>query len=193
MSTLITANAHAIAAAAIFQGKNDVRYYLNGVLFEPIEKGGIRIVATNGHHIIVITDPEGTCEKATIITFESTALTKMHQEKANKVIINTTTLISDISGMNHISKIKIIDHKYPDYETVIPNKLSIKFNSFVMFDSQYMQNFAVAAKYLRIKNNAISFANDKNKEGKICILFGKCEKNLHAKGVLMALVLSLPS
>ena len=190
MTTLATVNAHALAAAGTCQAKDDVRYYLNGILVSPIKTGGVHIVATNGHRMIVITDPDGTCEKPIIITFEPAALTKMRQIRAETVLIkrvDNETVIATIEGLNHISNVKLIDGKYPDWESVMPGKLPSKSNFCTTFNSEYMANFANAAKYLRVKNNAMAFVNGSTDMTTICILFGPCHRQLHAQGVLMPL------
>jgi len=45
-----------------FMAKQDIRYYLNGIRVEPSEKGGVYLVATNGHIMLVIHDLTGTFE-----------------------------------------------------------------------------------------------------------------------------------
>ena len=190
MSTIATINAHALAAAATCQAKDDVRYYLNGILIEPIKDGGVRVIATNGHRIIWITDPEGTCEEKIICTFETTALTKMRQERANIVSVqrvDDTTVIASIGGLGDISKVTLVDGRYPDYEAVMPAKLHPKSGSNTVFNSAYMRTFADAAKYLRVKDTAMAFVNGKDANTSICVLFGPCHRGLHAKAVLMPL------
>ncbi len=43
-----------LKAALCFAGKQDVRYYLNGVLIEVSEAGALLLVATTGHAMLVI-------------------------------------------------------------------------------------------------------------------------------------------
>lgn len=55
----VTVSARAYAAAMLAQSTEQTRYYLNGVCVEPAADGGVNLVATNGHIIIAIHDPEG--------------------------------------------------------------------------------------------------------------------------------------
>lgn len=49
---------------AKFAGVKDIRYYLNGFHIEPAEIGGVYLVATNGHAMLVIHDADGSvCER----------------------------------------------------------------------------------------------------------------------------------
>ncbi|MEY8688390.1 MAG: hypothetical protein AB9M53_00740 [Leptothrix sp. (in: b-proteobacteria)] len=48
--------------AAVFMGRHDIRYYLNGIRIERAPQGGIFIVSTNGHSMCVVRDPNGALE-----------------------------------------------------------------------------------------------------------------------------------
>lgn len=55
------------AAATIWMGQGDVRHYLNGVAIQPHPEKGALIVATDGHTIAAIHDPDGWCERDIIV------------------------------------------------------------------------------------------------------------------------------
>src|SRR5210317_1701031 len=103
----------------------DVRYYLNGLLFE-IDAGKLRAVATDGHRL-------ATCEVKT----ESDA-TGAHQVIVpRKGVLELQRLLGDDGtvtlaiGSNHIQAqvggirftSKLIDGRFPDYRHVIPNRV----------------------------------------------------------------------
>ena len=103
----------------------DVRYYLNGLLFE-IDAGRLRAVATDGHRL-------ATCEVKT----ESDA-TGAHQVIVpRKGVLELQRLLGDDGtvtlaiGSNHIQAqvggirftSKLIDGRFPDYRRVIPNRV----------------------------------------------------------------------
>lgn len=50
---------------AAFMAKQDIRYYLNGVLVEKAPQGGVFLVATDGHQLIAIHDKDGSIEGQT--------------------------------------------------------------------------------------------------------------------------------
>ncbi|QHJ81508.1 MAG: hypothetical protein [Bacteriophage sp.] len=54
MSATINVPVSIISAAAHAMAKEDIRYYLNGLMIEKSPHGGVRVVATNGHHLIAI-------------------------------------------------------------------------------------------------------------------------------------------
>lgn len=56
-----------LGAASIFAAKTDVRYYLNGIYVEPVKGGGVNLVATDGHRMIIIHDKEGYASRGFII------------------------------------------------------------------------------------------------------------------------------
>jgi hypothetical protein len=188
MSTLAKVNPKALAAAYICQGQDDVRYYLNGILIEPVDTGGVRCVATDGHRMIIVTDPAGHCEDPIIVAFESTTITKMRQKKASTVTVSSVdddTDIAKISGLEHVSSVEIIDGTFPDYERVIKDKLPARSCQFTPFNGTYMKGFCDCAKVLGIRNNCIAFVFGETQKDSIHVLFGKAEDNLHARGVVM--------
>ena len=67
MEYLARVNPKYFAAMALFMAKQDVRYYLNGISVEPHPDGGAIIVATDGHRLAVIHDPDGWCTQQIIV------------------------------------------------------------------------------------------------------------------------------
>lgn len=67
MDIIARVNPKYFAAINLFAAENDVRYYLCGVYIEPHPEKGAVIVATNGHIIGIIHDPEGFCAKPIIV------------------------------------------------------------------------------------------------------------------------------
>ncbi|MBD1602269.1 hypothetical protein [Pseudomonas typographi] len=59
MTYLARVNPKYFAAIHQCAAQNDVRYYLNAVHIEPHSAGGVLIVATNGHFLGAIHDPDG--------------------------------------------------------------------------------------------------------------------------------------
>ena len=67
MTEIILKKPQFLAAASLFASKDTCRYYLNGVLIEPDPLGGVFIVATDGHRMVVFRDPEGMTDKPHIL------------------------------------------------------------------------------------------------------------------------------
>lgn len=63
----VSINPKVLAAVQLFAGKQDVRFYLNGVFIEPNPEGGVILTATNGHCGISVVDNGGSCDVAGII------------------------------------------------------------------------------------------------------------------------------
>ena len=114
---------HIIDRTAIAMAQQDVRYYLNGLLFE-ITQGNLRAVATDGHRLAMSET------KAEIQADD------LHQIIVpRKGILELARLLDDeegevtvVVGTNHIRAItdnftftsKLVDGKFPDYQQVIP-------------------------------------------------------------------------
>ncbi len=76
----IRVNVKALAAAHMFKAKDDVRYYLKGILISPDPDKGLNIIGTDGHRMLIVHDPEGTITEAgkndVIVEFDRTMFAK---------------------------------------------------------------------------------------------------------------------
>ncbi len=105
--------------------QQDVRFYLNGMLFETGE-GRLRTVATDGHRLAmctlavdslagsrgeqVIVPRKGTLEIARLLKDEGTVRVTLGQHHIR------------VEGANFVVTSKLVDGKFPDYEKVIPQQ-----------------------------------------------------------------------
>lgn len=69
-TAVVSVNADLVKAALPFAAKQDVRYYLNGVCIRPAKEGGALIIATDGHIMVCLRDPEGVADQAHIIPLQ---------------------------------------------------------------------------------------------------------------------------
>ena len=103
--------------------KQDVRYYLKGVLFE-IKDGVLTVVATDGHRLSCTSMPtdagdlEAIVAGATVKTLQSLPLPDQF------TITLTASQISLTSDKLSFAS-KLIDGKYPDYRRVIPDNIGM--------------------------------------------------------------------
>ena len=109
--------------------QQDVRYYLNGVLFE-IEGDRLRAVATDGHRLSVcdgvvktnsqtlvqaIIPRKGILELQRLISDPNAPIT---------ITLSVNHIRAEFEGLTYTSK--LIDGKFPDYERVIPQNTTKK-------------------------------------------------------------------
>jgi DNA polymerase-3 subunit beta len=110
--------------------QQDIRYYLNGLLFE-VDGKKLNIVATDGHRLsFTSTTLDNGQEKTQIIIPRKTImeLIKLMEEEDKPVIINVTKNQVTFK-FNEIDLItKVIDGKFPDYNRVIPEGHTNKFD-----------------------------------------------------------------
>jgi DNA polymerase-3 subunit beta len=103
--------------------QQDVRYYLNGMLWE-LEAKKIRVVATDGHRLAM-------CTLATELNITDTAqiiLPRKGVIELSKLLLDEKADIAVVIGSNHIRATtddftftsKLVDGKFPDYERVLP-------------------------------------------------------------------------
>lgn len=112
-----------IDAVQFSMANQDVRYYLNGMLFE-IENGLLKTVATDGHRLAVCALPVGqeipnTCSvimpRKSVL--ELAKLTSESDELIN-IQIGNNNLRVNFTDLTFTSK--LIDGRFPDYRKVLP-------------------------------------------------------------------------
>lgn len=111
-----------IESTSFAMAQQDVRYYLNGMLWE-VTNNQLRVVATDGHRLALCDAP---CE----VLLEDVKISAILPRKG---IIELSRLLSDDEvrvsiGSNHIRVTggdycftsKLVDGAYPDYDRVVP-------------------------------------------------------------------------
>jgi DNA polymerase-3 subunit beta len=103
--------------------QQDVRYYLNGMLWE-LKSGQLRVVATDGHRLAMCTLPSQlqTDSDAQVILPRKGVL------ELARLLMNEDADIAIVIGSNHLRATtdhftftsKLVDGKFPDYERVLP-------------------------------------------------------------------------
>lgn len=128
-----------VACAAKFVSNEKSRVHLNGVYFEPAEDGGVIIVATDGHTMTVLHDPDGECSRPAIVKFQPTFLHSLKRQtkarrKANEPIALVVEAVEDMEWLNQvflcprpddpvdaeIFYCAEIDETFPDWRRVTP-------------------------------------------------------------------------
>jgi DNA polymerase-3 subunit beta len=108
---------------AFAMANQDVRYYLNGLLFE-FKEGALRTVATDGHRLAVC-DHDG---KLDIGQNRQIIVPRKGVLELTRMLADSDTPVQLGLGKNHIRLIKsglvltskLIDGRFPDYQAVIP-------------------------------------------------------------------------
>lgn len=103
--------------------QQDVRYYLNGMLWE-LKSGRLRVVATDGHRLAMCTLP------GTVDVPEDTQviLPRKGVIELSRLLLVDEEEIAVVIGSNHIRATttdftftsKLVDGKFPDYQRVLP-------------------------------------------------------------------------
>lgn len=148
---MITVNRAEYLSALTCAGVKDVRYYLNGIFFDP--EGFI--VSTDGHRLFcgkAVTEGE-----SVIINVKAKPPTKF-----NHVAIDTekrsATFIDDKAQKGLISPIEIIDGRYPDWRRVShfkPGKVEA-----IGLHLPYLADAAKCSKYFDKKANGVLETQD---------------------------------
>lgn len=139
--------ARLLPLAFAFVAKEDTRYYLNGVCLQRNPKGGVDIIGTNGHHVVVCHDPNGVFEGDKgewIINVDSKTLTQCRRKTATTIVFYPTAVQSDVqmcevkhdTGAYTSFIFNWIDGKFPDWHRSIDRSTAhySKANELPMFN-----------------------------------------------------------
>ena len=109
--------------------QQDVRYYLNGMLWE-IQGGQLRVVATDGHRLAMCTLPEPVeVEGDTQVILPRKGVLEL-----SRLLLDEGADVSIVIGSNHVRATtedftftsKLVDGKFPEYERVLPRSADKK-------------------------------------------------------------------
>ncbi|MEC8427284.1 MAG: DNA polymerase III subunit beta [Pseudomonadota bacterium] len=102
--------------------QQDVRYYLNGMLWE-VQQGQLRAVATDGHRLAM-------CTRAVSVSTAETVQSILPRKGVMELsrLLDGEDNAEVVLGSNHIRVVteeytftsKLVDGKFPDYERVLP-------------------------------------------------------------------------
>jgi DNA polymerase-3 subunit beta len=114
---------HLIERTSFAMAQQDVRYYLNGMLFE-VTRDQLRVVATDGHRLAMATF-EGDIN---VDQVAQVIVPRKGVVELARLLMNEDQDAEVIVGGNHIRVVtteftftsKLIDGKFPDYERVLP-------------------------------------------------------------------------
>jgi DNA polymerase-3 subunit beta len=112
-----------IDRTAFAMAQQDVRYYLNGMLWE-LSGGQLKVVATDGHRLALCTLPE----KLNAEGDTQVILPRKGVLELARLLLDEAAEVVIVIGRNHIRATtndftftsKLVDGKFPDYQRVLP-------------------------------------------------------------------------
>ena len=137
-----------LKAVSLAMADKDIRYYLNGVLFELDEQEGYRLVGTDGHrlHIVCKKKCNNTVHE---IIMPSDIVKQLCKQKAQvfelEIIPGETRHLKIRTGGGFITVLEVVG-KYPDYRRVMPTKIQQAEAAHYM--PEYLADLAKAQKIL---------------------------------------------
>ncbi len=115
---------HLIERTSFAMAQQDVRYYLNGMLFE-LSAGCLRVVATDGHRLAMATFNS---DEIAVEGQSQVILPRKGVVELARLLMKEDEVAEVVVGSNHIQVVttdftftsKLIDGKFPDYDRVLP-------------------------------------------------------------------------
>lgn len=112
-----------IDRTAFAMAQQDVRYYLNGMLWE-VSQGQLRTVATDGHRMAMCTRPVGVnlqdMVQAILPRKGVLELTRLLDDSDATIDISLSANHIRVTSSDYTFTSKLVDGKFPDYERVLP-------------------------------------------------------------------------
>lgn len=166
MESIARVNPKYFAAISLFQAVSDVRYYLCGVYIEPHPEKGVVIVATDGHTLGLLHDPDGWVKSPIIVGDISKSLVTACASNGSKrrpapahlylsekgaVVDTEETPTKEVNPFSdsavHMSKIKLVDGAFPNWRRVVEQN-RVKGTEFPCVNSIYLARLDAAMKIL---------------------------------------------
>jgi DNA polymerase-3 subunit beta len=137
--------------------KDELRPAMNGVLLQ-IGKKELRAVATDGHRLVQFTNKSFSSAKEAdvIIPVKALGLVAKCLDGDSKVLFNDTHIMFSLGNITLISR--IIEEKYPNYESVIPLDNEKKL---VVDKNQILSSVRRAALYASSTTHLVRFSLSK--------------------------------
>lgn len=152
-----------LESALIFQARNDVRYYLNGICF--MQDG--RIASTDGHRAFIGGSHENKLTGNVIVK-----VSKSPTKRYDHAIIDTKSKIAtyhDESGeMVGAGICEEIDGRFPDIDRVIPKET--KAAEEIGFNAGYLVDIEKVAKLFNPKFSSVKLELNGNTNAAVCCL-----------------------
>lgn len=163
MAYLARVNPKYFAAIHQCAAQKDVRYYLNAVHIEPHAQGGVVIVATNGHFMGAIHDPDGWIAPGVGSVLIGTVSKRLlsactarrgpdGEPPAVLWIADKYSLLSSIPDTSeepelfgqhaHLTeRTELVDGQFPNWRRVIPAKRQIFEGQLPCINGEYLETF----------------------------------------------------
>lgn len=139
-----------LESALIFQARNDVRYYLNGICFMPDG----RITSTDGHRAFIANKHDNKITDNVIVS-----VSKSPTKRYDYAIIDTKSKIAtyhdELDVMVGAGICELIDGKFPDIDRVIPKQTAPAEQ--IGFNVKYLADIEKCAKLFNPKYEAVLF------------------------------------
>ena len=139
-----------LEGALIFQAKQDVRYYLNGICFMPDG----RVAATDGHRAMIASKHENKLTDNVIVS-----VSKSPTKRYAYALLDTKTKIITYHDEHEIMVgagiCSEIDGRFPDIDRVIPKQTEP--TEQIGFNAKYLADVEKLAKLFNPNYNAVLF------------------------------------
>ena len=139
-----------LEGALMFQAKQDIRYYLNGICFMPDG----RVAATDGHRAMIASKHENKITDNVIVSV-SKSPTKRYDYAVLDTKTKMVTYHDDTELMVGAGICNMIDGRFPDVDRVIPKQTSP--TEQIGFNAKYLADVEKLAKLFNPKYESVRF------------------------------------
>lgn len=157
-SAIVRIDAKAVARAAIFAAREDVRYYLLGVCIRPRQDGSVMAIGTNGHVMGIFHDLGGRAEREVILPLRRSHIPLL--KKSEHVLVSADGVIwmVDENGIpTFIHAEPLIEAVYPKTHTLVLPPEQYRRGLAGDYNPEYVALVHAAAKVTPSKYQSVRF------------------------------------
>lgn len=157
----------ALRAVAHAIGTEETRYYLNGIFVEPCDKGGVLLVATDGHRLCAVRDAHGKIGRPAILSArwaDQALITKRSEGDGRRLVLTegkqaVVSVPTAGGGAFEAGSLLVeeIAGTFPDWRRVVPSAAFRKSpGAPVGFNPEYLGALAESGRALTRRSRAQS-------------------------------------
>lgn len=143
---IYTISTNDLKAVSLAMAEKDIRYYLNGVLFELDNAEGYRLVGTDGHRLHIVCKKKCTNMVHEIIMPSDTVKQLCKLKEAFFTVEPLENRQIKITTKSGVLTVQAVDGKYPNYKRVMPKQLNPIETA--RYQPEYLADLAKAQKIL---------------------------------------------
>lgn len=155
--------------AARFCSTEETRSYISGVRIERHPDGGIVMVGTDGHRMVVIYDKRGRCSRP--VTLEAKRGLKLARKADKSTVLEETRWRVATRVRKGWLRLPTIDDPFPDWRRIPAKVATTRGGAIQTFNASYVADFMRIARELGGEDRRVTLVPGKTDSDPLLVLF----------------------